>query len=128
MNFENLIEALSCPLSIGSKKHAYNRHFFDDPKILPCCNRTVCNKCVLRHLASKRSCSDFHFKCPFCEVISRIKVKDEDCDLDVNIMAANQLERNLIDINHYLLKKLENNVKNIEGNLKYFLKLKFKNG
>lgn len=115
MNYEHLIEALTCPLSIGSKKFAFHRHFLEQPKILPCCNLTVCNKCIVRHLASKRNCADFYFKCPFCEIVSRIKVINEECDLDVNIMAANQLERNFTDINHYLLKKLENNVKNIEG-------------
>ncbi|RNA10283.1 hypothetical protein BpHYR1_054027 [Brachionus plicatilis] len=114
MNFENLIDALTCPLSIGTKKHAYTRHFFEDPKIFPCCNRTACNRCILRHLTTKRNSPDFFLNCPFCELVSRVIVVGDECKLDTNIMAASQLERNLMDINHYLLKKLENSVNNIE--------------
>ncbi|CAF0925034.1 unnamed protein product [Brachionus calyciflorus] len=114
MNFDSLIEALTCPLSSGSSSKRPYRHFYDNPKYLPCCHRTACNKCILRYLTTKRNSLDYMLTCPFCDIVSRVSLVDDECKLDSDNLVSVQLEKNLIEINHYLIRKLENSVKTIE--------------
>lgn len=115
MNYDTLIDALTCPLSnIG----APNRHFFENPRYLPCCHRTACNKCIIKYLSARKSSSsmnDYILSCPICKITSRVSLSGEECLLDADNLARIELEKNLIEINHYLIKKLELSVKNIEG-------------
>lgn len=126
MNFETLIEALTCPLNnveksteTGSTKLFTNtKHFLDIPKYLPCCHRTACNKCIIKYLSARRistANTDYIYNCPLCKITSRISLSGDECKLEDDELAKIELERNLNDINHYLVKKLETSMKNIEG-------------
>ena len=149
MNMESVLETFTCHLNTrinlsptSGNDHAppsakasndvnLSRHFFDYPKILPCCRKTACNRCVVKyarvHMAatgrkisgSSYDLETYVFNCPFCS--SRFKfnlnTQTNECDLETNELAINEYERNLIEINHYLVKKLENAMKNIEERL-----------
>jgi hypothetical protein len=138
---ESLLDAFTCHLNTkqaslnGNGAHetgadvvkVQRKHFLDNPKIFPCCRQTACQKCILRHSKttanSKKASSGSYdlevciFNCPFCgsKFKFNLNVHTNESDLETNEQAMNEYERNLIDINHYLVKKLEVSVKNIEG-------------
>ena len=136
---ESLIEAFICRLN---SKHASsssngtelyltnrNRHFLENPKILPCCRQIACNKCVIKHartssgsrkISSSSSSSEYEtclFNCPFCNNKFKFSISNNECDLESDEMASREYDRNLIEINHYLVKKLDGSMKNIEDRL-----------
>lgn len=154
MNMESLIEAFICHLHVrpNGKSSASSaaagdgyvgrRHFLDDPKILPCCRQTACNKCVIKYAqnhpgpsssasltsgggirkAASTNSYDIEshiFYCPFCSNKFKFNVNTttNQCDLESNESVSKEYDRNLIEINHYLVKKLENSMKNIEERL-----------
>lgn len=44
----------------------------------------------------------------------------QEVNLDSDEFARAEYERNLNEINHYLIKKLENGIRNIEGRIYHF--------
>jgi hypothetical protein len=141
MNMEGLIEAFSCHLNMkhGAMNgnghsnhhkeavHQQRKHFLENPKIFPCCRQTACNKCIVKHSkttpSSRRTSGSSYdlevciFDCPFCgsKFKFNLNIHTNESDLETNEKAIDEYERNLIEINHYLVKKLEISVKNIEG-------------
>ena len=147
MNMESLIEEFTCHLHV---RQAFNngraaeanlapmaiskRHFFENPKILPCCRQTACNKCIVKlsrssPTVSRKPCGSNYavetcdFNCPFCgnKFKFDLNLTTNETDLEANAAATNDYDRSLIDINHYLVKKLDSSLKNIEGNLQFCL-------
>jgi hypothetical protein len=118
---EPLIDSLACDLSTNGTKDGFlgGRHFLDNPKYLPCCNRKACNKCVLKCLTKRRLTGQHHpeifFNCPWCKKSSKLTMNGDECNLESDDYARDEYEKNLVDINHYLIKKLETNMKNVEG-------------
>lgn len=106
MDYDALIRNLTCTFGFNQ------RHLLSNPKYLPCCGKTVCNKCILN------SCSEYGnvFKCAICKEPSKIKVKDDECMLESNEQAQSDLDRYTIDINHYLLRRLDGSINNVTGN------------
>lgn len=135
MNYESLIDALTCNLNTSNglgKAHA-NRHFLDNPKKLPCCNRLACNRCVIKALtpvlkrsstssSSSMSSSEMAYNCQLCHTSTRVGVNSNgECKLETDELALREFDRFLYDINHYLVNKCENSLKNLYG--KYFIYL-----
>jgi len=118
MNMEYVIDGLKCRLN-----HDHKPHLIDNPKLLPCCGKTACNSCILNLLVSERNSSKNIFNCPICRTVSKIVVHGNECKLDFDQMSADASERYVTEVNHYLLKRLESAVKNIDGMifLIYFL-------
>jgi hypothetical protein len=110
---DSLIEKLCCFLI--EKK---NRHFFINPKLLPCCGQTACDKCIIQCLVVQQKTN--LLICPFCNASSGIElINDErgniECKLKPNHDASRALEKNLIDINNFLINKMESAIKQTEG-------------
>jgi hypothetical protein len=110
MNYDALIENLTCSFDKIS-------HLYFNPKYLPCCHKTVCDRCIVK------ACGEVGnvFKCSFCKETSRIKIIKDECDLEPNLQVQADLDRYMIDINHHLLRKLESSVNNVQGNLPFFI-------
>lgn len=106
MNYDALIDKLICSFDKVP-------HLLVNPKYLPCCHQTVCDRCIIK------SCGELGnhvFKCPLCKETSRIRIIKEECeDLELNMQVQADLERYTIDINHHLLRKLESTVNNVQG-------------
>ena len=135
---ESLIESLTCTLDmngtnggVGISAGAFltGKHFLDNPKYLPCCRRKACNSCVLKHLSKRRHSAatqpEMLFNCPWCSKNTRVSVMSspngyQEVNLDSDEFARAEYERNLNEINHYLIKKLENGIRNIEGRINSF--------
>lgn len=138
---ETLIESLTCELSLltgvvngnggGGGKSTNNlpanvyvgTHLLENPKLLPCCRRRACNKCIIKCLSSSRRMSiqspfsDVIFGCPLCKKKTRVTLNTngQECNLESDLVAQAEYEKNIVDLNHYLIRKLEVGVKNIEG-------------
>lgn len=105
MDYDGLIKSLTC-------KYGFNNcHLLTSPKYLPCCDNTVCNNCILN------SCNEYGnvFKCAICKESTRIKIKENECMLESNEQAQNDLDKYTIDINHYLIRRLDSSVYNVTG-------------
>jgi DNA-binding beta-propeller fold protein YncE len=114
MNLDSMIEALTCQLDISAKTH-----LFSYPKKLPCCNRIGCNDCFVKLLQNncKKSSSapnHFYFDCSLCEKRTKIGIKnDDEVMLEIDEEAERALDSNLIEINHYIIKKLDGSIKHL---------------
>jgi DNA-binding beta-propeller fold protein YncE len=142
MNMESLVEAFLCRL--GSKTNQFNqtsthnssgnKHFLDNPRILPCCKQAACQKCIIKQSrldSAKRQSSGssassllnssnnhdiYKFVCPFCDQKIRfeLNIHTLETSLELNESAVQQFDSSIIELNHYLVKKLDTSVKNIE--------------
>ena len=113
---ESVLNALTCNLSP-------KLHLYDNPRVLPCCHRRACNKCILKCLeksTQQASSYDYHvFNCPYCNLSSKIGLSRDgtECDLERDHVIDAELERNLVDLNHFLIKKVEHSLKSLDERL-----------
>ncbi len=107
MNYDSLIETLICRFGRNSS------HLLSNPKYLPCCHNTVCDQCILK------ACGEYSsvFKCAICKEHIKISIKNEECVLEPNMQAQQDLEKYTIDINHYLLRKLDSSINRVDGKI-----------
>jgi len=55
------------------------------------------------------------FKCAICKESSKINIRDEECVLEPNMQAKQDLDKYTIDVNHYLIRKLDNSFGRVQG-------------
>ena len=105
MDYDSLIETLTC------KYERNNDHLLCNPKYLPCCHNTVCDRCIIK------ACGEYSnvFKCALCKEHSKISIQNSECVLKSNTQVEKDLDRYTIDINHYLLRKLDCTLSRVEG-------------
>ena len=118
---DNIIENLMCYLN-----ERKTRHFLTNPKHLPCCNKIFCDQCILETLNTHVQPVLYH--CSFCDSKTKIELNyDEqnravECKLKPANEANKALEKHLIDINDFLINKLEISLKNTEGLINNLIK------
>lgn len=105
MDYEALIKRLTCKFGRNSSHLLYN------PKILPCCNSTLCDQCIRKACGQHDNC----FTCSICNESNKIRFKDDECLLESNKSVQKDLDKYTIDINHYLLRKLDCSINRVEG-------------
>ena len=110
---DSLIVSLTCQLNL--KNNPGDIHLLENPHILPCCRRSACQKCILKMLSTKSGSPEYVFECVFCQKISKVKAIGDEIKLESDDVAARELKKNLNEINRYVLNKLENSMRNMEG-------------
>lgn len=125
MNWESLIDALTCQLDISNKLNYHKeKHLVNNPMILPCCSRIACNDCIIHVLSNGKKCSNppnhYYYECFLCNKQSKIGISsDNECMLERNQDASRALDGNLIELNHYMLKKLDGSIKNLNDRFEF---------
>lgn len=104
MNYDLLVDNLACKLE------AECYHLINNPKYLPCCGQTVCDSCIIK--ASRGGGNVF--KCALCRNTSKIRIINDECALEPNMKVQAELDRYTIDINHYLLRKLDTTIDRVQ--------------
>ena len=107
---------------LNSKDYDSKAHFYNNAKILPCCKRSACNKCIMESSTPiETSDREILFNCHFCKSKTKVYVENKECRLEHDEMIENEFDKNLIEINHYLIKKTDNAMKNVESKLSLVL-------
>jgi hypothetical protein len=102
---------------------------YDNPKVLPCCQRIACNKCILKFLekSSQSNSHGYHvFECPYCNISSKIGLSRDgtnECDLAKDHIIEKELETQLTELNHFLVKRVEHSLANLDDRLESTEKL-----
>jgi hypothetical protein len=119
---ESILNALTCHLSP-------RLHLYDNPKVLPCCQRIACNKCILKCLekSSQSNSHGYHvFECPYCNISSKIGLSRDgtnECDLAKDHIIEKELDTHLTELNHFLVKRVEHSLANLDDRLESIEKL-----
>lgn len=86
--------------------------------MLPCCDRTACDQCIVELVDTRNR--PFRFACSFCNALAKIElILDEndrpvECKLKPDVDASRALDKNLEDLNRYLVDKFEYGLKTLE--------------